>query len=347
MFHRTLLMFAAASMFATGIPPAIADQPRIDLRPRFAAGQENRFVVDMLSRTESQLLDDSLVKIEQYRQRLRMKRRVVSADESGATLELTYEAVAVNLTAGGRSVYFDTEWMNDAEAEEALGEGVRNAVARTFTVVVDPLGRVQSVAGNEQDGTKVASANLIGDDLFKRSLLPMYGLGKEPAATAVGESWEIVRRPPPTQTGQFVHTMTVTLESFDPVSGRASVRILGSTALEPSEKARQAKAEVTRQSITGEQVWSVLDGACDRSVFRQAMQIRAEVEVTNFNTRESRVRPRRVDTLLHVVVQRIDEGLAPLPPLDGELSMPPLEPPSAPVPPIPAQADPAPPPSGH
>lgn len=319
-------------------------QPKLDLKPRYAAGQENRFVVEMHSKTQSQFMDRSRVRLQEYHQRLRVNRKVIETGDAGATLQIKYEAVAVTLVAGNKLLTYDTEGINIPEADEMLGAGVRDAMALTFTIKVDPFGRVVDVSGNEREVTKQAASNLVSDDVLARSFAPLYGLAKEPATAAIGESWATTRVASPTTTGVYTTTITSTLNEFS--DSRATISTVGEMKLEMSEKAREAKADFVAHEIKGQQVWNVIEGAVDRSAYRQTMKVQADVEARGPLQEEGEIRRREVETLLNIVITRADEGLAVLPPLPDGLApttvTQPDQPPTPIIPPAEPQAAPTP-----
>lgn len=339
--RRAMCVSACALLLATS--GAAADEPKLDLKPRFVAGQENRYVVEMHSKTQTQFLDRTRVRLQEYHQRLRVNRKVVETSDTGATLQLRYEAVAVTLVAGNKLLSYDTEGINIPEADEMLGAGVRDAMALTFTVKVDPLGRVVDVTGNEREVTKQAATNLVSDDVLVRSFAPMYGLGKEPASAAIGESWSTTRTTDPSTTGVYTTTLTSTLTGL--VGGRATIDQAGVMSLELSEKAKLAKAEFVAHDIKGQQIWNVLDGTLDRSAFRQTMEVQADVEARGPLQEEGEIRRREVETLYQVIIVRGDDPSAVFPPLPAVLAPVPVtapdQPPTPIVPPAEAPAAPA------
>ena len=290
------------------------DRGKVDLRPRFVVGQENRFTVEMKSRTGTQLLDRSRVRLQEYNQRILVKRRVVSLDEGGgATMEVVYQGVLVTLIAGNKAVTFDTEGTNGTEAEELLGVTARNAINKPFTVKVDALGQVLSVSGNTNEGDKPAAVNLIGSDIIGQSMAPIFGLGSEPEGCTASETWTITRSAPAGKTGKFQLTTTNTLSAV--AEPQATIDIRGTVALEPSDMARRGKAEMTASQIVGQQVWNARDGVADRSVYRQEMTIEADVEIKDPLTGKSEVKRRQAETMLYIEIERIDQGVGGVPPL--------------------------------
>lgn len=313
-------------------PGAVAlDEPRIDLHPRFTVGQENRFQVVMHSRTQTQFLDTPRVRLQEYGQRMRVRRKVLEAGPSGATIEVVYEAVAVTLVAGNKTITFDSEGINGAEPEEVLGPTTRNAINRPFIVKVDADGQVLSISGNEQDGTKMAAANLIDTDILTKSLAPIYGLGKLPEPIAIGQEWSESRKAKPDPSGVFTTTVKSKLASI--TGARATIDLSGQLTLERSDKAREGHAELTGQSVEGGQVWNIFEGIIDRSFFQQTMKIEADVEAIQPLQEHGTVRRREGRTLLYVAIDRIDDGVAPLPPLPPipDAAAAPVRPSAAPI----------------
>lgn len=310
------------------------DEPRIDLHPRYTVGQENRFRVVMHSRTQTQFLDTPRVRLQEYEQRMRVRRKVLEAGPSGATIEVVYEAVAVTLVAGNKTITFDSEGINGAEPEEVLGPTTRNAIDRPFIIKVDADGNVLSVSGNEQNGTKMAAASLIDAEVLTHSLAPIYGLGKLPEPIAIGQEWSESRASKPDLSGVFTTTVKSRLASV--TGARATIDLTGGLTLEPSKKAIDGHAQLTGQAVEGVRVWNLFEGVIDRSVYQRTMTIEADVEAIQPMQEHGTVRRREGRTLLYVAIDRIDDGVDPLPPL------PPIpEATAAPVRPGAAPAEPA------
>lgn len=337
--HMTMLKTRPRISWAIGaiagslwLTSTFASASTIDLTPRFVVGQENRYVVDMHSKSQTQFLDRSRVRLQEYQQRLRVKRKVVDANDSGATIELKYESVSVNLVAGNKLISFDSNGTNIPEAEEMMGAGVRDAMALTFTVKVDRLGKVLSISGNEKEVAKQAATNLINEDVLVRAMAPLYGLGKDPASAAVGESWTTTRVAAPSTTGVFTTTLTSTLLSA--AEGRAHVTVTGAMTLALSDKAKAANAEFMSHDVRGEQIWSVEAGLVDRTAYRQVMEVQADVDGRGPLQEEAELRRREIETMQHIVITRVDDNVSTLPPLPAELAPTPVTVPDQPPSPI-------------
>ena len=276
-----------SSLFAAS---ALAVEPTtVDLKPKFVVGQEDRFVVDMNSSRQAKFVESAVNRPETYRQKLRVKRRVTEVGEAGATLELTYEAVEVAIVAGAKSVNYDSEGINDSEAELSVGASVLPVLNKPVTVQVDAFGRVQKVTGNQNAPGAPPSLSLLGDEMFTRTLTPLYGLGKDPVLVKVGETWTEERKSPAGQTGAITSKRQHTLTSAD--AKLAKVTITGTLSLEPSEMATAAKTKVQDQSITGNIEWSLTAGSIRSYTYDQHMQLSAETEgkqrmaVTDFSVK--------------------------------------------------------------
>lgn len=255
---------------------AAVDPVAVDLRPKFVAGQEDRFIVEMNSARQAKFVDSNVNRPETYRQTFRIRRKITEATDAGASIELNYEAVQVAIVVGDKAVSYDSEAINDSESELTFAPTVQPVLNKPITVKVDSMGRVRSVAGNQHALGEAPSMSLLGDDMFTRTLTPLYGLGRETAAAKPGETWTEERKSPSVQTGVVTTTRRYTLGAADGKS--AKVTITGDLSLAPSEKATAANTRIEEQSVTGELDWSLTAGSIRNYKYNQLMKLRAETE---------------------------------------------------------------------
>ncbi|MFN7020085.1 MAG: hypothetical protein ACK4WH_01995 [Phycisphaerales bacterium] len=273
------LVFVISSIFALLSAGAlgVGAEPRtVDLKPKFVVGQEDRFMVEMNSARQAKFVDSNVNRPESYRQKLRVKRRVLETGEAGAKLELVYEAAEIAIAAGNKSVGYDSEGINDSESELTVGTAVEPALNKPIIVEVDPLGRVKRVSGNANAPGVPPALSLLGDEMFTRTFVPLYGSGADVASAAVGHTWIEERQSPAAQTGVVTTLRRFTLDEAN--DRTAKIGISGSLSLEPSEKAAAAKTRIDSSAVTGSMTWSLEIGCVKEYVYRQEMKLMAETD---------------------------------------------------------------------
>jgi len=248
----------------------------VELRPKYVVGQEDRFVAEIESTRAAKFVDSQVNRPESYKQILRVHRKVIEANTEGATIELVFEAADVSIVAGRKIVRYDSEGINGSEPELTLGTSVKSAINRPVRVQVDAYGRPLKVSGNGGDAVTTAAGSLMGDEVFMKMLVPLYGLGKEPAATKIETGWSEERKSKGGQTGVITTTLDYTLKGLE--GKLAKIAIDGKMSLEPSEKAREAKTTIDEQSIVGEVVWDTGAGSVRNYRYNLSMKLLAETE---------------------------------------------------------------------
>jgi hypothetical protein len=272
-----LTLAAAVCPAAQPVPASQADAPdsvAIDLRPKFVLGREDRFMVEMTSTSEGKWVESQITRPDRYHQKLRVRRTIIEATPEGATLELVYEAAKVAITAGDRSIEFNSEAINDPEPELALGPAIKAAIHKPVRVQVDGHGRFLKMTGAPTEGGPPPANSLMHEDMFRKRLTPLYGLGIEETSHKVGDSWTESVTGAPEQTGTFTTDRTYHLESVH--EGVATITVTGALTLAPSPKAAEAKTIIESQSIRGRIDFDHQGGFVRNWTYSQSMKLLAE-----------------------------------------------------------------------
>lgn len=267
----TFVMLLVAAPMASAAGPESAD-----LRPKFEVGRVDRFTVDMVSTREAKFVESSTTRPEKYQQTLRVRRRIVEANEKGATIEVVLEAAVVAIDAGNRSIRYDSEGINGSEATLAMGATVDPALGRPVMVRVDAKGRAVSVEGNKDSKVIGSSLSLMGDDMFLRTLGPLYGLNAVVASAKEGDGWKEERSADPNKTGVLTTVKQFTVREVS--DGLATLAVTGSISLEPSDMAREAKTKIDEHLVNGRIVWDSGAGMIRSYTYDQSMKLLAETE---------------------------------------------------------------------
>lgn len=272
-----LLVSASIRVCLAAVAGLAAPDPQsVDLKPRFTAGREDRFIVEMISKSDAKFVDSPVTRPESYKQKFRIKRRIAEAGEGGARIELVYEAVELAIAAGAKSLAYDSESVNDSESELTLGPMVTPALNKPIIVEVDSLGRFKKVTGNQNKPGAPPSLSLLGDEMFTQLLTPLYGSGCTAESAKVGETWTELRRAPSSQTGVITTTRNYTVAEAKDAA--AAITIAGTLALEPSEKAAAARMRIDEQSVSGRFSWDTRAGSLRDYSYNQHMKLLAETD---------------------------------------------------------------------
>lgn len=163
------ILAAIAAVALVSVSASAQQRKSIDLRPRFEQGQEIRYEMRTESTEQTELSDraeDALDGADldgvssRTLQKMELLLRVLESDtETGATVEMIVESVAVTVESGGRSSTYDSRnpGKNDPAADPSreptdaqtqastLRTAVDLMVGSKVTIKVDPTGRITSL----------------------------------------------------------------------------------------------------------------------------------------------------------------------------------------------------------
>lgn len=240
----------------------------VSLRAKWAKGDVAKFDVVMESRRKSGVEGrDESVQSQRLLQELHVTRRVLDANEQGATLSIVYDRVQMNIFADRSILKFDSAAPAAEDAGNELAAMVRPVVGLPITVKIDAAGNVLSIEGNEEPAPKTdqdlqrasMARSLIGDEIFSRVLAPLYGLPHAPERGAPGDAWtseEVNDRPP---LGVLTLDAKHTLGSV--ADGAATVTTTGTVKLTRAVGNMAVKADLTGQEIKGTALWDTIAGS--------------------------------------------------------------------------------------
>jgi Family of unknown function (DUF6263) len=267
----------------TAVVPASARAPQVTLAPKFEPGVEQRFQLVMENRRQTSPAKTTRNpnpvggQTMTYLTTADVLRRVRESDATGTTIILIYERVKLKVSVDNESMDFDTKLPPESDPDKDMGSIIRGVINKPVEIRLDAAGLVESITGNEYAFDKVAAAqSLMSSDIFRDTLMPIYGLRRAPASARVGQSWSRVDRTPVMRIGTVVATVGHTLESLgDPM---ALVAIKGDVELVPAVGSTVMKAEVKSAALEGSAKWDSSLGLINRYNVVQTMNYTVEAE---------------------------------------------------------------------
>lgn len=282
MMRFTALVSALALSTAA---PALGQT--VDLRPKFVVGTQARVTVT-LEASQTMVGQMGMGDITSAsRQGVVLAERVTESDPAkGATVELTYERVVVQINNPGDPVDLDTanpkeprqRDPNDLMSMTAMSEAmiaphIKQLIGKKLTLKFEPSGKLVGVSGTGDTGVIGVMGPIAGlsaeTAVFARLYGPMSMMDPaKAAAVSVGESWEFKQDTMSPSVGQVKLVATLTLRSAD--ADRATV--VGVGKYEPGEGGMMM-GTIKASSIDGEMLWDVRASRMLSLVTNQAMEV--------------------------------------------------------------------------
>ena len=281
--HRRLLhTLAAACAFALCLPAQADDAA--NLRPKFSTGQETRYTMEFAANQSTS--SPAFSGAEQrtvYSQKLGLLRRVKEASDAGTTIELVVESAKVSMKSGPMmSEDFDSASPPEHDATNQLAGGIRAIIGKPVTIRLGPDGRIASITGNKElipqgpEG-QVAQA-LVGDEMLRSTLSPLWSLDRAPATATTGQKWQRIDQAPAPPVGTMTVTTDQTLTSID--KGKALIDVSGS--IELKHDGNSLPAELKSSSLSGQYIWDTVAGMLERQEVVQKMEMSATLQGAAF-----------------------------------------------------------------
>lgn len=310
-------MLGAAVLFlapSLGASPAgqLSENPapratgrEIDLRPKFKAGSELKYVMTLENDGSTEMPPLEPLK-QTSRQQIEFRLKTVSTDpEKGSTVELIYDAIKIQLEAGDSKLDFDSRKPggtappakktsqrgrqpaaagdpSDAEdATASLVEALKPIVGAKLTLTVAPDGTITQVTGGQElSGALVGKyAGPITDPQGVKDLFgPIFSLRNAKATARMGEKWQNVDKIDLALLGRLRLTTDYTLKS---VSGsRATVDFRGGIDLDTEGGLENQAFKLTDTRYEGSYIWDTEAGALETMDQVQAFTLGGEMEGT-------------------------------------------------------------------
>lgn len=248
--HRLVVSLVLAMLALSPAPfSAAAAQPaQVDLRPRYVSGQQVRYTMETVSRSE--LKCDEVPEMDGKQsmgQTICLTLKVVEAGSDGATLQLIYDTVKVKFESEDGAAEFDSaapvrpaskrpaQPQADPEMSKMLESLVRGMVGAKIEIKTDAAGNIVSVSGD--GGISSAARSFMqsagqnipglpgvlpsGGEMAKWLVRGTHNTG----LASVGESWTNEDSLGGTPLGDFKMTTRHTLQSH--AAGIAKVAFTG------------------------------------------------------------------------------------------------------------------------
>jgi hypothetical protein len=274
--------------------PTPSRAPKVNLRPRFVAGQSHKFTMtlDSKGRQEVPGLGEQSSSISQEIG-LTLRVKEVNA-ETGSTLEMVYDSLKLRISQGdGEEIVFDSA---KKSTDDPIAMVLSSIVGTTLNIKADRDGNITSVdAGGGLGampglaGAMGGAAGLGGADVIKNLFGPLVSLKPGTPEASVGETWtnaDMIDAP----WGKMRITTTNTLKSHR--ASKAQIDISGAFSLEPSSASGPAPS-IKDSHLSGAAVWNTELGMLESLDFRQRMSVESTTHGNSAQDMSVKVRTRR------------------------------------------------------
>lgn len=349
---RTLNLLLPLSLMLTlagpALPASAAEPPpgqpaesrsgEVDLRPRFRKGDQTRFIMTIDSsgqtadvqatppgrgkRPGTPAKSATPAADQTMKQELGLLLRVKEADpEKGATVELVYESLKVEMRTPDLEVSFDSTRKPAPPAAPSQSPGaampteqdivdamLRPMVGATITMQIDPDGNITSTSGGSalsMAGMLSAMAGLTGGPMPAATggdaLGSLFSVAKGRGSAAVGESWTTEDTLDNSLIGSFRISNKTTLKSH--ARGLAELAFEG--RLDPGSQAApgllSGSAQIKESDFTGRATWDTQRGMLKSMTSEQRTVMDAAIPDTETGQRDVSMTSRT-----RVTVKRVD-----------------------------------------
>lgn len=255
-------------------PAGGAQAGKVDLRPKFRAGQEARFDMDLRIAGSQAFADLGESKTEST-QKLGLKMVVRDAAPGGsATVDMIYESVSLRSVNPMMTIEFDSA--AKPKPEDPIDAMLRPIVGVTLRLVVDATGNIQSVTpvGDSPSSSAAAGgmggqllSQFTGADIVRGMFGRIFTISAGDGTYSVGETWTNESAMGGAMGGWKVRN-TYTLESHR--GTKANIRISGTVQLDGSAS---GPASIKEGSTSGTATWNTEDGLLDTMDYTQKLVV--------------------------------------------------------------------------
>lgn len=245
----------------------------VDLRPKWTVGQDVRYKIVAEGTNEMDVPGMGPQKTTD-RQEIAVRLTPKEVTEGGAKVELTYEAIKVNVEGSPRG----PQTFDSTKPDEGgpLGQALRPIVGLTLTLHVDPNGNITEVTGGDSVQVNPRS-QWAGRLVQKGGVSSMFGRvisGNRASGQAnVGDTWQTSDRIDLSSMG------TVKLDAENTLNGLsgnvATIGIKGKLELDTS-RAQAMQMTLTNGTYEGSVQWDVGAGQLNAMEVKQSMSVEAE-----------------------------------------------------------------------
>lgn len=299
------IVATACTAFLGAALPALADA--VALAPRWKKNETVKYDITMESVRKSQVEGDKdTAATQRFVQEMRLIRTVIATDEAGgATLSLMYDRVKMHAFADKSIMTFDSNMPEADDEPNPFSPSLRRTVRRPITVQVDRGGKVLAIEGTDDPEIKEEhelkraplAQTLIGDDVLRKTLRPLYGLENAPATAKPGDTWttsDVSVRPP---VGSLTVDATHTLA--DAAAGVANVKTTGAVKLSPAVGNMSVNAQLVSHDIKASAAWDAALGQL------KSYQSDQHVVISGDDPSGSK---RTLDSTARITITRVEPG---------------------------------------
>jgi hypothetical protein len=178
------------------VQPEKSKGAKVDLRPRFAVGQEVRLRLSTEEVTKTTLAGESGLNQDSSSSReMVISLKCTGKEEKNSIVEMKIESLKATMKGAGidgADGSFDSTAPMSKDGQNPLAGALRPLVGQAFTLVFDADGNITSVKGNEKLGGSAIGgmAGQLGSMSGVQMLLsPITTPGKSSGEASVGQTW--------------------------------------------------------------------------------------------------------------------------------------------------------------
>lgn len=262
---RMMTRLLALAFVSAALSSRAAAQESADLTPKFKAGQETRYTIELSDKQEMKAAGHPDLPARVTERRIGVLLRTKQAAETGATIELVCEKCAVTVKQGPDGGSFDSTRPADEDKGDLMAAALRPAIGRSATIKVNAKGEIESLTLSPE------LRPVFGDERHARSMLaPILTTWCVGPKSAVGATWthddtEMTEEDAPVKT-----TITHRLESIR--VGEARVSTTGKVEVFPAKGAKAPPFTISECKVSGAYTWDTDAGSLK--------ELRADVALT-------------------------------------------------------------------
>jgi hypothetical protein len=261
---NTKSFFSALAVTALVAPAFAADQA-VTFTPKFTKGAEARFTMQWDS-TSTQAGMGQSNKTTTKRE-VNFVTRVKEIDAQGATIDLTYDRIAINFQEPSKTFSFDSNNPTSQDPKSFEIEQIRPICGQTFTLKVSNDGEVLEVITPANLPPQSSIGPLARDFVtvpgISRTFGRLWGFNSD-APYGTGQTWDVQRLVPDAP----LELRLTTTYKFDSMKGDiATVTSDGKAVIEATKNGNPLPFNLSEFKASGTYAWNTTTGGLDSMTY--------------------------------------------------------------------------------
>jgi hypothetical protein len=297
---RNWLLGACAAILVS--PVAVRAQEEISLAPKFAQGDEKKYVASVqFTRTDefvgADIPEAQKRAMQESTLELGVTRRIAHVSENEAAVELEFTRIKLVSRDPMKVLEFDSDQPVEQDSSSPLAAALRPMVGSIVTLQVANDGIIKSIQrpvgleGTQASGSMVAQ--IMGDEPIRELFGPLFAPKPPPPTAVSGSTWTKVDFVPigPNRKSGINVRRTDTLSSA--AQGQAVIDIKGVLSMKTDPEATEKLPELKESNLEGTIVWDLEAGmlrAYDISQMIRIEGVRENVTISTKNQSQTSVR---------------------------------------------------------